>query len=300
MTYTSADAAYAAIRAKAKAAVRRNGGTVDEWWHRFVFQRFLARVFTADPGGWFLKGGQALLVRNPKGRYTRDIDLYRDNPGNRDEAVAELRLATQLDLGDFMSFEFAGRDDHADENRVARLTFTVVFGSRQHNDVGVDVAINPPPLGTPEKRPLEPALAVGWPHSWPEVTLFPLTDHVADKITAMYELRQGRPSTRWRDLADLVLIASGAHQLDGQLLQITLARQVTYRREQGTVIELPPHFRLPTADWAIKYTELAKTIGELDKYRTYDQALPLITAFLDPVLTGENIGAWDANQQRWQ
>ncbi|MGH3545665.1 MAG: nucleotidyl transferase AbiEii/AbiGii toxin family protein, partial [Mycobacteriales bacterium] len=138
MTYTSADAAYAAIRAKAKTAARLHGGTVDEWWHRFVFQRFLARVFTADADGWFLKGGQALLVRNPTGRYSHDIDLYRDSSGTRNEAVAALRAAVAYDLGDFMRFEFAGRDDHADENRVARVTFAVIFGSRRHNAIGVD------------------------------------------------------------------------------------------------------------------------------------------------------------------
>lgn len=44
----------------------------------------------------------------------------------------------------------------------------------------------------------------------------------------------------------------------------------------------PTHHRLGE-----QVPELAKTISELGKCRTYDQAFPLITAFLDSVLTDE-------------
>lgn len=297
--YLTADAAYAGLRARAKELVRREGGTVDEWWHRFLFQRFLARVFIADPDGWFLKGGQALLVRNRGSRSTRDIDLYRDIPGNRDDAVAALRQAAQLDLDDFIRFEFARRDDHPDENRVSRATFAVIFGRRRHNDIGVDIAISPPPLGDPERKALRPAIAIDWPQHWPEVTLFPLVDHVADKITAMYEIRQGRPSTRWRDLIDLVLIATVGDRLDGRVLQAALQHQVAYRGERATVINLPRSFRLPSREWEGKYAQIAASITELDRYRTFQQALPLLQAFLDPVLSGERIATWMPDSAAW-
>jgi hypothetical protein len=42
---------------------------------------------------------------------------------------------------------------------------------------------------------------------WPDVRLYPLADHVADKVCAMYEWHNGNASGRYRDLADLLLIS---------------------------------------------------------------------------------------------
>ncbi|WP_328406026.1 nucleotidyl transferase AbiEii/AbiGii toxin family protein [Streptomyces sp. NBC_00390] len=56
----------------------------------FFFQRLTAGVFKADPHGWLLKGGQALLVRYPAGaRLSKDIDLQHLS-GDKGEALAAL------------------------------------------------------------------------------------------------------------------------------------------------------------------------------------------------------------------
>ena len=48
----------------------------------FYFNRLAARVFTLDPDGWLIKGGQALLVRyRGAARLSGDIDLQAAQPG---------------------------------------------------------------------------------------------------------------------------------------------------------------------------------------------------------------------------
>ncbi len=90
-----------------------------------------------------------------------------------------------------------------------------------------------------------------------------------------------------------------ALRLNGRLLQSVLAHQTDYRRRQGTVIVLPNRFQLAADGWAPKYAELTAKVDELIHYATLEQAMPLLTAFLDPVLGGEQIGVWQATEHRW-
>jgi len=59
-----------------------------------------------------------------------------------------------------------------------------------------------------ERHQLEPMVEIADVAALPEVTLYPLPDQIADKVAAMVERHgpQGRASTRYRDLVDLVLI----------------------------------------------------------------------------------------------
>src|SRR5437764_14835297 len=97
-TYDTPGALTSALSARAKPLARQQGIAVGEVLRRFYFQRLLARVFTHDPSGWLLKGGQALLVRYPDyARNSRDVDLFRPDAQGVDEAVAALRAAIALD-----------------------------------------------------------------------------------------------------------------------------------------------------------------------------------------------------------
>jgi len=299
MSYKSAKAAYNALQDKAKSKAAEVGGKPHEWLNQFIFQRFLARVFAANADGWLLKGGQALLVRNPTARYSRDIDIYRTKAGDRDEAVQALRTAAAIPLDDFIRFEFSSRSPDNDENRAARLTFDVYFGATKHNPLHVDVVISPQPLGAPEQRPLQSALSGEWPDAWPTVTLYPLVDHIADKICAMYETRNGRPSSRARDLVDLTLIARQPDPIDGTELQAIVKYQVDYRRGRGTTLDIPTAFQLPDETWIVRYAQEASNVPDLADYATLEQAMPLLTSFITPVLGGDRIGIWSMRDERW-
>jgi Nucleotidyl transferase AbiEii toxin, Type IV TA system len=280
---------------------RRHGVAGDQVLRRFLFARLLARVFHDDPSGWLLKGGQALLVRFHAARFTRDIDLYRISAATLDEAVDALTRAARLDLDDLVHFEMRGRLDRLEERGVARLIFDAYLGSRRKDSVSVDLVVDSRPIGLPECRQLEPPVPLDWPDSWPHVLLYPLVDHVADKIAAMYE-RHGDArltSTRYRDLVDLVLIAL-REPLDGRQLCDALRSEIDRRAGQGSPLVVPAHFVMPAADWVGGYHKAAARVPGLEVYRTLDQASELAHALLDPVFDGRaRLMTWMPERLGW-
>ena len=120
-------------------------------------------------------------------------------------------------------------------------------------------------------------------------------DHVADKVVATYE-RHGdgaRPSTRYRDLVDLVAIVAGA--------TVPAAAQETALRSEFDRRELawPQTFDVPDGTlWGPGYSaEAARSL--LDTARTLDQALALVRPFLDPLLSGTATGSWEPAAGAW-
>lgn len=124
---------------------------------------------------------------------------------------------------------------------------------------------------------------------------YPLVDHVADKVAAMYE-RHGNaqmPSTRYRDLVDLVAIVTGATvAADAQAAALTSE----FERRGLTI---PTHFDVPDRGlWETGYAaEVKRSI--LDTAATLDDALTIVGRFLDPILGGSAEGSWDSTTLRW-
>jgi hypothetical protein len=297
MTYRTPQALQHALNERA----RRGGVPGDQVLRRFLFTRLLARVFQSDPDGWLLKGGQALLVRFRAARHTRDIDLYRAGAATLNEAVDAMVAAAGLELDDLVRFELRTRDDRLDERGVARVSFDAYLGTRRKDTVSVDLVIDGRPVGQGEYRQLEPPVPLDWPSSWPLVRLYPLADHVADKIAAMYE-RHGPAqlaSTRYRDLVDLVLIAL-RDELDGAEVCAAVRREVDRRAENATVLALPDRFLVPGGAWLLGYRSAAAGVPGLDDYRNLEQATELGHALLDPVLNGRASGMhWRPERLTW-
>jgi hypothetical protein len=124
---------------------------------------------------------------------------------------------------------------------------------------------------------------------------YPLVDHVADKVVAIHE-RYGRgaaPSTRFKDLVDLVAIALVA-PLDATS-QLVAVRSEAERRS----VELPTRFDVPDRTmWERGYAAEARR-SLLPSGRRLDEALELARALLDPVLDGTAQGRWVPADGRW-
>ncbi|WP_125728608.1 hypothetical protein [Kibdelosporangium aridum] len=58
------------LKVRAANASKATGVPTGELLERYYHRCLLARVFLADGENWVLKGGQALLVRWPKARYS--------------------------------------------------------------------------------------------------------------------------------------------------------------------------------------------------------------------------------------
>jgi Nucleotidyl transferase AbiEii toxin, Type IV TA system len=288
--YASPAAFRHALTDRLNAAAQSGPWTPQQLQRQVAYDRLLERLYLLDDD-WIVKGATALLARNLGVRGTLDIDLYRET--TRDAAEADVRRAAAADIGDWFTFE-AGYGAPI-SNEATRLPVTALIGAttwiRFHLDlVGTAVRMT----GQPEDVP---PLARGM---IPEVTqrgyrAYPLVDHIADKIAATYErYGTGRmPSTRYRDLVDLVAIITGG-SVEAAAQRVALESEFTRR---GLV--LPDHFDIPDrALWTPGYAAEARR-SLLDTARTLREALELVGPFADPLLQGTAAGTWRRTSQTW-
>ena len=125
---------------------------------------------------------------------------------------------------------------------------------------------------------------------------YPLVDHIADKVAATFE-RHGEgqySSTRFKDLTDLVAIITGASvHAEPQIKALNSEAQ-----RRGIV--LPKRFAVPDREmWERGYAAEARR-SLLRSARTLDEALALVSPFLDPLLDGTAAGRWDPQRREWE
>jgi hypothetical protein len=257
-----------------------------------AYDRLLERLYLVDQG-WVVKGATALLARNIGVRATIDIDVYRE--AAREVAEAELRAAVAKDIGDWFTFELGAGRPVAAGAPGTRIPVTAYIGTTVWVSFHVDLVGSDLRM-TGEPEPVPPLARVVMPdveqHGY---RAYPLVDHVSDKLVAMFELHgsRGMPSTRFKDLVDFVAIVLSA--------SVEAAPQLTALRSEAARrgITLPTHFRVPDlALWEQGYAaEAGRSL--LPVAHTLDDAVALVTPFLDPLLDGSATGRWDSARRRW-
>jgi hypothetical protein len=127
------------------------------------------------------------------------------------------------------------------------------------------------------------------------VPVLPLSQHVAEKVHA-YTHRYGpfqRPSTRVKDLVDLVLIESTCTLRAGDL-------RAAFRETFGDRASqpLPTSFPVPPAGWEVPYRDMASGLAIPSDLR---EGHRIAAVFLDPILDGSitDDSRWDARSGRW-
>ncbi len=114
----------------------------------------------------------------------------------------------------------------------------------------------------------------------PPMRLYPLVDQVADKVAAMYETYNGRPSGRFRDLVDLVIILTANDiDVDTDLLARALSAQ-EHRRQ----MRLPSAMTRPGPAWDSGYAAEAARTTVPEPLRTLTAALDRVGNDLNPIL----------------
>jgi Nucleotidyl transferase AbiEii toxin, Type IV TA system len=302
--YRSAAAFRAALRDRLAALARSGGHGLDELQRQVAYDRLLARAFTApDAERWVLKGAGALLARLPEARHSRDIDLAfatrattRPDETERaaDDAVSSLQAAINTDLGDFFRFEIP-RTSPIDEAVKGRRIHVVAYLGARYASFHVDVVVGTAMTGTPQAGP--PLVQLHIPGLLrPDYRLFPLPDHIADKLCAITEVHNRldgpHASTRVKDLVDLVLIA-GTQRVDAAALSLAIRVGTAHRG-----LPLPRRFTVPDLElWRRGYPARAKeaAIAVPD----FETAVRTVGALLNPILDGTALGTWNPDTARW-
>lgn len=288
--YATPAAFRRALTDRLKAAAKEGRWTLQQLQRQVAYDRLIERLYLIDDG-WIVKGATALLAREIGVRGSLDVDLYREVA--REIAEEELRRAAAADVGDWFRFEIGGGIDIG--NHSVRLPVNATIGATTWVEFHVDlVGSDLRMTGQPEDVP---PLARG---VIPEVEqrgyrAYPLVDHTADKIVATYE-RHGeerRPSTRYRDLVDLVAIMTGA-SVEAAAQSAALTSEFDRRG-----LTLPTSFDVPDrALWEPGYAAEARR-SLLDTAQTLDEALAVVRLFIDPLLDGTASGWWEPGSRLW-
>lgn len=122
---------------------------------------------------------------------------------------------------------------------------------------------------------------------------YPLVDHVADKVAAMFERHGGAnvPSTRYKDLVDIVTIVISA-STDAEPQLTALRSEAAWHHPAGAF-----QCSRPSAVGARLRGGGGRSL--LPVAHTLDDALATVTPFLDPLLDGSAAGTWDSDHRRW-
>jgi hypothetical protein len=291
--YPSPKAFRRALTDKLQTLAQDSRWDLPQLQRQIAYDRLLARLYLVDRG-WVVKGATALLARDLAVRATVDIDIYRN--ADLPDAERELREAAITDLGDWFNFDLGPAQSVSDGVAATRVPVDALIGPTVWASFHVDlVGAELKMTGEPDDVP---ALArVGMPAlEQRDYRAYPLVDHVADKVIAILD-RYGTsaaPSTRYKDLVDLVAIVRGA-SVEAEAQTAALASEAA-RRE----VKLPDHFEAPDrAMWERGYAAEARR-SLLDVAQTLEEALTIARPFLDPLLNGGAAGRWDPAAGHWR
>ena len=288
--YATPAAFRRALTDRLKDTSKRSNWTIQQLQRQVAYDRLLERLYIVDDG-WIVKGATALLARDLGVRGSLDVDVYRAVAQN--VAEADLRRAAEIDLGDWFLFTVGAAAPIG--NNSLRFPVVAIMGTTTWVEFHVDLSGTD--LRLTGRLEDVPAIARGLIPSVEQrgYRVYPLVDHVADKVAATYE-RHGaseNPSTRYRDLVDLVAIATGA-SIDAQSQSNALRSEFERRN-----LVLPKTFDVPNRGlWERGYAaEVSKSV--LTTASTLQDALVIVKAFLDPLLNGVAAGTWNPDKQEW-
>lgn len=291
--YATPAALRRALTDRLAAAAAEGPWPLADLQRQFAYDRLLHRLYLLDDG-WILKGATALLARHLSARHTIDLDVYR--AASAADAERDVRTAAAIDAGDWFEFTIGPAQSLAEGVSGTRFPVTVLIGAtvwaRFHVDVvGESVVMT----GTPDDvPPLTPITLPGLDR--PGYRAYPLVDHIADKVCAIFARygAQQRPSTRYKDLLDLVSLATttavGADEQRRALRSEAVRRSISF----------PNRFDVPDLElWQAGYAREARR-AVTPIAASLDEALAIVRPFLDPLLDSTAAGTWEPDRHTWR
>lgn len=286
MSYQSSAALKDALEARLRNEARDRNIDLGRLRRRAVFERLLVRLESAQPGRWIVKGAIALEVRlKERARTTKDLDLaIRDHVASGEEVRDLLIEGIANDFeGDGFSFTVGPAKTITAQMGGLGWGFSVAasLAGRIFAQVTLDVVARPEETTLTERIPLPGALAfAGFPAR--EVEVVSPTQHFGEKLHAMTRTYGERPSTRVRDLVDLMLlIEEGFDDLDA------LYSVVERVFQERATHDLPRMIPDPPSGWIETYERLA---GDVDiAAANVDEAMSTLRKFWEAVVKERNL-----------
>ena len=294
--YATPVAFQRAVTDKLKIAASLRHRNFNELSREFLLQRFLARVFTNPDSMWVLKGGTGLLMRLPGSRHSQDLDLLHRS-ADLETALEELHEIAAIPGLDQYRFVLGEPVSMTGGVEGTTIKVTVYLGVQEVGVFPIDLSTHLDLIAGIDVLSVEPIIEIDDVAPLPPFRIYPLPDQIADKVCAMYGTygQQQAPSTRYRDLADLVTIIAST-TFDAATTKKALVAESRHRE-----IELPRTMQLPAPSWAAGYKAAVRRFAALPPaFHDVDAALDFIGACLNPLLAGENVaGSWSPKTSTW-
>lgn len=293
--YASAQALEQAVRSAARKSQRDTSREIAGFYR----DRLLCRIFSEPHPRFILKGGQSQLARRTDARETKDIDLVGITV-EIERAVEDLKELAAVDLHDYIDFRFlnARPIPVSQEYRTGmRVEFAPVLGkTKRLSVIGIDLVVDQtPPEDYVLVSPASRLDIAGLPTY--DYALQAIEERIADKICAMMQMYEGAPSSRVKDLVDLV-VSKLTDEVDADALLIKLHRESMLRNmEHFKIVHVPK-------DWTTTkksvYKKEAERASIPPKLTDVVRAETAVASWLEPVLRGELAHKkWNPRAQRW-
>lgn len=295
MKYSTPKALEMAVKEAAKKSPFDTNRAIQAFYHH----RFLCRVFSDSQCPFTLKGGHSMLARTVDARLTRDIDLT-TSVLRLDEALTKLKELSSIDLDDFVTFEFASATPIKSEDEYREgyaVKFDAYLGPKKIQSISIDLVSDEIPCESvdtmqPADRLVIEGLAVF------DYQVYPAERSIADKVCALAEHHDGRPSSRVKDLVDITVYATSI-PFDKHALSREIKNELRARRleiESG-------NFDIPR-EWGSErvkqYEKLAKDTLLPTQAKTMEGARGIASALINPCLENDVANAtWSPDTLSW-
>lgn len=255
---------------------------------QIAFERLLARAIKVAPTGWILKGAFALDIRYTRTRTTKDLDLgWASTPADADGMMTAINQAQLPDLFEVYAERVVSKNPRA-ENPAGCYKVAASLDSRLFESFSIDVGYRDP-LTPPPDHIATPGLLAFAGIDTPIVPVISIEQHLAEKISAYLRTYPGgRRSTRPKDLVDVLIISKGHVPIDAHKAILAI---------RHTVPEAPDRLPQPPESWTTTYPPLARQAGVTENLA---EAHLHAASFVDPLLSNEASGTWQADTARWE
>ena len=289
-----------ALEQAVKAAAKKSGRDVNRAIADFYHDRLLERVFSEKNPAFVLKGGRGMLARTLSARYTKDTDMAFEG-SSIDEAIAELKRVASIDLADHLEYRYISDSPIIEEQEYregCRVIFEAVLGgTKKVANVSIDLVVSDVPLERTDLMTPAARLHIeGLPCY--DYRVYPVEEAISDKVCATMSTYRGMPSSRVRDLVDLVIYLT-TETIDGEVLARCLKREL----RMGHMGEMRP-FSVPESwksDFAPTYRGLAKQCGLSDSLWSVENAEHLVATCIDAALYDNlNSKQWNCETLGWE
>ena len=281
-----------------KKAVRETGSDPGATYRQALRDRFLCRIFADEDERFVLKGASGMLARIPDARNTKDLDFATRRAESKEEVLDALENLLSADLGDWCRFKLTSCEEAVDDNgysRLLRLRYATFIGETEKDPILVDLSLDCEITKPPERLDPLNRVHVDGVGACPYL-LYPLEDQMADKLCAIMERRSdGRPSSRMKDLADVVVYACN-ERFKLRALSHSIACECERRG-----MDVPDVFAAP-AEWGARFEGFAKKNGVPVKHCSFAAACALASKFFNPAFDAGGAApmlAWSPATLEW-